>query len=85
MIEHLRVDSMPKQKRQLAKAPSRPAPPEGPERLYTVDQLALLGGPCRAKLYEDIKAGLLKARKFGRSTRITGTEWLRYIESAPTL
>jgi hypothetical protein len=37
------------------------------ERLYTIAQIAQLGGPCRAKLYVDIKAGRLKAKKFGRS------------------
>jgi excisionase family DNA binding protein len=64
---------------------SRPAPPVGLERLFTVDQLAQLGGPRRAKLYGDIKAGRLKAIKFGRSTRIREGAYRAYLDSAPTL
>jgi hypothetical protein len=62
----------------------RPAP-VGLERLFTIDQIAQLGGPCRAKLYDDIKAGRLKAIKFGRSTRIGESAYRQYIDSAPTL
>jgi excisionase family DNA binding protein len=54
----------------------------GPERLYTVDQIANLGGPRRAKLYLDIKQGRLKTMKFGRSTRISETAWRDYLELA---
>jgi excisionase family DNA binding protein len=61
------------------------APPGGLERLFTVDQIAQLGGPCRAKLYDDIKLGRLKAIKFGRSTRISESAYRQYIESAPAL
>jgi|HubBroStandDraft_4_1064222.scaffolds.fasta_scaffold1713729_2 excisionase family DNA binding protein len=59
--------------------------PGGLERLFTVDQIAQLGGPCRAKLYDDIKLGRLKAIKFGRSTRISESAYRHYIESAPAL
>jgi excisionase family DNA binding protein len=59
--------------------------PQGFERLLTIDQIADLGGPCRAKLYADIKAGRLKAIKFGRSTRISESAYRAYVESAPTL
>jgi hypothetical protein len=59
--------------------------PRGLERLYTIDQIVRAGGPCRAKLYMDIKAGRLKAIKFGRSTRITESSYRAYIEAAPVL
>jgi excisionase family DNA binding protein len=64
---------------------SHPGSPSGLERLFTVKQIAQLGGPCRAKLYEDIKAGRLKAIKFGRSTRITESAYRAYIDEAPNL
>jgi excisionase family DNA binding protein len=54
----------------------------GPERLYTVDQIANLGGPRRAKLYLDIKQGRLRTMKFGRSTRISESAWKDYLELA---
>jgi excisionase family DNA binding protein len=59
--------------------------PPGLERLLTIDQIAQLGGPCRAKLYGDIKAGRLRAIKFGRSTRITESAYRAYLDSAPSL
>jgi excisionase family DNA binding protein len=59
--------------------------PPGLERLFTIDQIAQLGGPCRAKLYDDIKLGRLRAIKFGRSTRISESAYRQYIDSAPTL
>lgn len=59
--------------------------PIGLERLFTIDQIVRLGGPCRAKLYDDIKAGRLKAKKFGRSTRITEGAYRAYVASAPSL
>jgi excisionase family DNA binding protein len=54
----------------------------GPERLYTVDQIANLGGPRRAKLYNDIRQGKLKTLKFGRSTRISESAWRAYLDLA---
>jgi hypothetical protein len=62
----------------------RPAP-MGLERLFTIDQIVQLGGPCRAKLYADIKLKRLRAIKFGRSTRITESDWSAYLKAAPTL
>lgn len=59
--------------------------PEGLERAFTVEQIARTGVACRAKLYLDIKAGRLKAKKFGRSTRITESAYREYLESAPAL
>jgi excisionase family DNA binding protein len=67
-----------------AQRPQVPAP-QGLERLFTVNQIAQLGGPCRAKLYDDIKLGRLRAIKFGRSTRISESAYRRYIETAPAL
>jgi excisionase family DNA binding protein len=64
---------------------SRSEPAFGLERLFTVDQIAQLGARCRASLYEDIKAGRLKAIKFGRSTRISESAYRQYIESAQPL
>ena len=68
-----------------ARRVDKPAPPIGLERAFTVDQIAQTGVACRAKLYLDIKAGRLKAVKFGRSTRITESAYRAYLESAPTL
>ena len=59
--------------------------PAGLERLFTVEQIVQLGARSRASLYLDIKAGRLKARKFGRSTRIAESDYRAYVESAPTL
>jgi hypothetical protein len=56
--------------------------PAGLERLYTIDQIAQMGGPRRAKLYSDIKLGRLKTMKFGRSTRISESAWRNYLELA---
>lgn len=64
--------------------PPAEAPP-GLERAFTVEQIARTGVACRAKLYLDIKAGRLKAKKFGRSTRITESAYREYLESAPAL
>jgi excisionase family DNA binding protein len=56
--------------------------PAGLERLFTIDQIAQMGGPRRAKLYSDIKQGRLKTMKFGRSTRISESAWRDYLKSA---
>jgi hypothetical protein len=63
----------------------RESAPVGLERLFTIDQIVRLGGPCRARLYEDIKLKRLRAIKFGRSTRITESDWTAYLKAAPTL
>jgi hypothetical protein len=68
-----------------SKAPQIPNVPAGLERLFKIDEIVRAGGPCRAKLYSDIKKGRLKAKKFGRSTRITGSAWRAYIDEAPDL
>jgi excisionase family DNA binding protein len=56
--------------------------PVGLERLFTIDQIAQMGGPRRAKLYSDIKQGRLKTMKFGRSTRISESAWKNYLNLA---
>jgi hypothetical protein len=63
---------------------ARQEPPAGLERLFTIDQIAQMGGPRRAKLYSDIKQGRLKTMKFGRSTRISESAWRSYLELAST-
>ena len=59
--------------------------PPGLERLFTIEQIVQLGARSRASLYLDIKAGRLKARKFGRSTRIAESDYRAYVDGAPTL
>ncbi|MGB6752257.1 MAG: hypothetical protein WBE71_06675 [Xanthobacteraceae bacterium] len=66
----------------VAAPPARQQPPAGLERLFTIDQIAQMGGPRRAKLYSDIKLGRLKTMKFGRSTRISESAWRSYLELA---
>jgi hypothetical protein len=68
-----------------SRAPQIPDVPAGPERLFKIDEIVRAGGPCRAKLYKDIKEGRLKAKKFGRSTRITESAYRAYIDAAPDL
>jgi len=68
-----------------SRAPQNSDTPTGLERLFTIDQIVRAGGPCRAKLYVDIKEGRLKAKKFGRSTRITESAYRAYVDGAPDL
>jgi hypothetical protein len=82
MVKRGHWNQRPEARSRQAQNQERPA---GLERLYTIAQIAQLGGPCRAKLYLDIKAGRLKARKFGRSTRITEGAYRDYINAAPSL
>jgi hypothetical protein len=65
--------------------PERADAPAGLERAFTIAEIVSTGVACRAKLYADIKAGRLKAKKFGRSTRILESAYREYLESAPTL
>jgi excisionase family DNA binding protein len=51
----------------------------------TISQAAKLGGPCRSALYEDIRAGRLRAVKRGRSTRILMDDFKKYLTSLPPL
>ena len=47
----------------------------------TISQAVKLGGPCRSALYEDIRAGRLRAVKRGRSTRILLEDFKAYLAS----
>jgi excisionase family DNA binding protein len=51
----------------------------------TVDEAAALGGPRRAKLYEEINAGRLRAVKMGRCTRILVSDFQAYLTSLPAI
>ena len=51
----------------------------------TIDEASKAGGPKRAKLYDDIRAGRLRAVKFGRSTRILVTDFQKYLATAPAI
>jgi excisionase family DNA binding protein len=51
----------------------------------TVDEAAKLGGPRRAKLYEEIRAGRLRAVKAGRCTRILISDYRAYLASLPAI
>jgi excisionase family DNA binding protein len=55
------------------------------QRAYTVKELQAVGGPGRAKAYEDIRAGKLRAVKLGRSTRILADDFERYLASLPPI
>jgi hypothetical protein len=51
---------------------------------YRIKDLAKPNGPFgRSKLFEDIAAGLLIARKVGGATVILEDDWRRYLEGAP--
>ena len=51
----------------------------------TIDEVVKAGGPCRAKIYEEIRDGKLRAVKIGRSTRILVTDLIAYFDALPTL
>jgi helix-turn-helix protein len=50
----------------------------------TVAQAARLGGPCRSAIYQDIRAGRLRAKKRGRSTFILVDDFKAYLASFPS-
>ena len=51
----------------------------------TISQAAKLGGPCRSALYQDIRAGRLRAIKRGRSTQYLLEDYKKYLASMPRL
>jgi len=51
----------------------------------TVAQAAKLAGICRSAIYQDIRAGRLRAVKRGRSTRILMEDFKTYLASLPAL
>ena len=57
-----------------------------PDKLaHSVDELAVLAGCGRDKLYQAIREGQLRARKFGRRTLITAEDAHRFLDSLPRL
>jgi hypothetical protein len=52
---------------------------------YSVPALAEAADVSRSKLYEEMAAGRLKAKKFGARTIITAEEAKRWLDSLPDL
>jgi hypothetical protein len=50
---------------------------------YRIKDLTKNGPFGRSKLFEDIAAGLLVARKVGGATVILEDDWRRYLEGTP--
>jgi excisionase family DNA binding protein len=50
---------------------------------YTIEECAKSGVAKRAKLYDEIKKGRLRAVKNGRLTRILVSDWEAYLASLP--
>jgi hypothetical protein len=63
------------------------ATPAQPARLaYTIDELAAaIGGGGRSKLYAEIRAGKLKAKKLGSRTIITAPAAHAYLDALPDM
>jgi excisionase family DNA binding protein len=56
------------------------------ERLaISIEEAARLGGPRRAKLYDEIARGKLRAIKVGRATRILITDFQNYMAGLPAI
>ena len=51
----------------------------------TIKEAAKAGGPGRAKLYDEIRQGRLRAVKIGRSTRILLVDYQNYLASLPQI
>jgi excisionase family DNA binding protein len=51
----------------------------------TIDEVVKAGGPCRAKIYQEIASGRLRAVKIGRSTRILLSDLLAYFATLPAI
>lgn len=49
----------------------------------TLDEASVVSGIGRTKLYEAIRDGLLKARKFGHRTIILRRDLLRFLATLP--
>lgn len=52
---------------------------------YTIEECAKSGVAKRAKLYDEIKKGRLRAVKNGRLTRILVSDWEAYLASLPAM
>lgn len=51
----------------------------------TIDEVVKAGGPCRAKIYQEIASGRLRAVKIGRSTRILLSDLRTYFAALPAI
>jgi excisionase family DNA binding protein len=51
----------------------------------TIKQAVEAGGPGRAKMYEEIRNGRLRAVKIGKSTRILVADFQAYLTSLPAV
>jgi excisionase family DNA binding protein len=51
----------------------------------TIAEAVKAGGPGRAKLYDEIRRGRLRAVKIGRSTRILASDYRKYLNSLPAV
>jgi excisionase family DNA binding protein len=52
---------------------------------YSIDQIARMGALGRSKIYAEIAAGRLKARKAGRRTVILAEDYRAYLEALPAM
>ena len=50
---------------------------------YSPDEIGQAGGPGKSEVYEALRSGELKAKKFGRRTIIPADEARRWIASLP--
>lgn len=50
---------------------------------YSVAEAVRLSGICRTVVYEEIKAGRLRARKLGRRTLILSEDMQRWLANLP--
>jgi excisionase family DNA binding protein len=51
----------------------------------TIDEAATTARECRAKIYQEINAGRLRAIKMGRSTRILVDDLKAYLAALPAI
>lgn len=56
-----------------------------PKFAFRIDELAKAGPLGRSRLYEEIRAGRLIARKAGKSTFILADDWQRYLAELPQI
>jgi len=54
-----------------------------PKLAYTVDEVTAATGIGRSSIYEDLSAGLLKARKRGRTTIILAEDLAAWLAAMP--
>jgi len=51
---------------------------------HAIDDIALMAGICRSKVYSEINRGKLRAIKIGRRTVVLDQDFNNWIESQPT-